>query len=189
MKSLATAVLLGAVLSHVPAFAAEVEGIKLPDPVRVGDASLVLNGAGVRKRLFFRVYVGALYLQRRQADADAVLADAGPKRVAMYLLRDLGAEQLLSALKEGLSDNHSAEQLARLGPQVRQLERIFNAVKAAKSGDVILLDYLPAAGTRVVVNRDEKGTVPGADFSRALLRVWLGEKPVDALLKKAMLGG
>ena len=190
MKSILIAILAGALLSHIPVFAAEVEGIKLADKVRVSDAGpdLVLNGAGVRTRVFFRVYVGALYLQRKQEGTDAVLADAGPKRVAMYLLRDLTAEQLLSALKDGLASNHSPEQLAKMESQVRQLEGIFNAVKAAKSGDVILLDYLPGAGTRVTINQDNKGTIPGEDLYRALLRIWLGEKPVDASLKKAMLG-
>jgi len=72
---------------------------------------------------------------------------------------------------------------------VKQLEGIFNAVKAAKTGDVIVLDYLPGAGTRVTVNKDNKGTVAGEEFNRALLRIWLGNQPVDATLKKAMLGG
>jgi hypothetical protein len=191
MKSILTAVLAGTVLLHVPVFAAEVEGVKLADKVRLSDAGpdLVLNGAGVRTRVFFRVYVGALYLQQQQTGADAVLADAGPKRIAMHLLRDLTAEQLFSALKDGLASNHSPEQLVKMEPQVKQLEGIFNAVKAAKSGDVILLDYLPGAGTRVTINQDNKGTIPGEDFNRALLRIWLGEKPADGSLKKAMLGG
>ena len=171
------------------AFAAEVEGVKLADKVQVGGAELVLNGAGVRTRVFFKVYVGALYLQKKANATEAVLADAGPKRIAMYMLRDLGAEQLLSALKDGLGSNHAPEQLAKLEPQVKQLEDIFNAVKAAKSGDVILLDYLPGAGTRVTVRGDDKGTIAGEEFNRALLRVWLGEKPADSALKKAMLGG
>lgn len=191
MKSILIAILAGALLSHGPAFAAEVEGVKLADNVRPSEAGpeLVLNGAGVRTRVFFRVYVGALYLQRRQTGADAVLADAGPKRIAMHLLRDLTAEQLFSALKDGLASNHSPGELAKMEPQVKQLEGIFNAVKAAKGGDVILLDYLPGAGTRVTINQDNKGTIPGDDFNRALLRVWLGEKPADGSLKKAMLGG
>jgi long-chain acyl-CoA synthetase len=191
MKSILAVTLAGALLSVAPAFAAEVEGVKLADKVRQSDAGpdLVLNGAGVRTRVFFRIYVGALYLQKKQTDAGAALADPGPKRVAMHLLRDLTAEQLFSALKDGLASNHSPEQLAKMESQVKQLEGIFNAVKAAKSGDVILLDYLPDAGTRIVINQDNKGTVPGEDFYRALLRIWLGDKPVDASLKKAMLGG
>jgi hypothetical protein len=72
---------------------------------------------------------------------------------------------------------------------VKQLEGIFNAVKTAKPGDVILLDYVPGSGTRVVVNGEAKGTVAGEEFNRALLRIWLGDQPADASLKKAMLGG
>jgi hypothetical protein len=116
------------------------------------------------------------------------LGDAGAKRIAMHMLRDLDAEQLFSALNDGLKKNHAPDQLAKLEPQVKQLEEIFNAVKAAKKGDAILLDYLPGAGTRVTVRGDDKGTIAGEEFSRALLRIWLGEEPADASLKKAMLG-
>ena len=168
--------------------AAEVEGVKLEDKVQLGGSELALNGAGVRTRVFFKVYVGALYLQKKSGTTEAVLADAGAKRVAMHMLRDLEAEQLFSALNDGLKKNHAPGELAKLEPQVKQLEAIFNVVKAAKSGDVILLDYLPGACTRVTVRGDDKGTIPGEEFNRALLRVWLGEQPADASLKKAMLG-
>ena len=189
MKSILAVMLAGALLSLAPAFAAEVEGVKLADKVQLGGVELALNGAGVRTRIFFKVYVGALYLQKETGSADAVLADAGPKRVAMHLLRELGSEQLFTALKEGLADNHSPDQVAKLEPQVKQMEKIFFAIKSAKKGDAIMLDYLPRAGTRIILNSEEVGTVAGVDFYRALLRVWLGDKPVDASLKKAMLGG
>lgn len=133
--------------------------------------------------------MGALYLQQKKTSAAAVLADAGAKRIAMHLLRDLTAEQLFSALNDGLKNNHAPGELARIEPQVKQLEGIFNAVKAAKTGDVVAIEYLPGTGTRVVVNGEARGTIPGEEFSRALLRIWLGERPADASLKKAMLGG
>jgi long-chain acyl-CoA synthetase len=171
------------------AFAAEIDGVKIPDRVTLGKADLVLNGAGVRTRAFFRVYVGALYLPQKTTSAQAVLAEAGARRVAMHMLRDLTAEQLFSALNDGLKANHAPADLAKLEPQVKRLEAIFGAVKAAKTGDVIQLDYVPGAGTSVTVNADGKGTIPGEEFNRALLRIWLGEQPADAALKKAMLGG
>ena len=189
MRYVLAGILAGTLFSLSSAFAAEVEGVKLADKVQLGGSELALNGAGVRTRVFFKVYVGALYLQQKANATEAVLADAGPKRIAMHLLRDLTAEQLFSAFKDGLGNNHSPEQLAGLEPQVKQLEGIFNAVKAAKKGDVILLDYLPGAGTRVTVRGDDKGTIAGEDLNRALLRIWLGEKPADSGLKKAMLGG
>lgn len=188
MRTVLAATALGLGLAAGPAVGAEVEGVKLPDNVQVGGAELALNGAGVRTRVFFRVYVGALYLQKKSGSADAVVGDAGAKRIAMHMLRDLEAEQLFSAFNDGLKKNHAPDQLARLEPQVKQLEAIFAAVKAVKKGDVVLLDYLPGAGTRVTVRGEDKGTIPGEDFNRALLRIWLGESPADAALKKAMLG-
>ncbi|MFN7085768.1 MAG: chalcone isomerase family protein [Burkholderiales bacterium] len=171
--------------------AAEVEAVRLADRIRVSEAGpeLVLNGAGVRTRFVFKVYVGALYLQRKMAAAAEVLNDTAPKRVAMHLLRELSSDQLLSALNDGLKNNHTPEQLAAFEQQIRQLEGIFGAVKAAKAGDAILLDYLPEHGTRITVNGDTKGIIPGFGFNQALLRVWLGASPADADLKKAMLGG
>ena len=189
MKSVLTGMVLGLSLAAGTAFAAEIEGVKLADKVQVGGSELALNGAGVRKRFFVRVYVGALYLQKNAGSTDAVLGDAGAKRIAMHMLREVEAEQLFSALNDGLKKNHAAGELAKLEPQVKQLEGIFNAMKSAKSGDVILLDYLPGAGTRVTARGEDKGTIAGEEFNRALLRIWLGEQPADASLKKAMLGG
>ena len=191
MRSVLTCLIAGAWLLVGPAYAAEVEGVKLADRVRLsdGEPELVLNGAGLRTRVFFRVYVGALYLRAKTGNTQAVLSDNGPKRVAMHMLRDLSAEQLFSAFNDGLKANHAPADVAKFEPQVKQLEGIFNAVKAAKSGDTILLDYVPGAGTRVVVNGNVKGTIAGDEFNRALLRIWLGDQPADAALKKAMLGG
>lgn len=173
------------------ASAAEFEGVKLADSVRVSDAGpdLVLNGAGLRTRVFFRVYVGALYLTKKTTMANAVISDDGAKRVALHMLRELSSDQFVSALEDGLKNNHSAEQLAKLDAPTRQLRAIFDAVKTAKTGDVIFIDYLPGAGTRITVNGAVKGAIPGEDFNRALLRIWLGDSPADGDLKKGMLGG
>lgn len=180
-----------AAIAATPATAAEIEGVKVPDRVRVSEAGpeLTLNGAGVRTRVVFKVYVGALYLAQKRNSAVAVLTDGGAKRVALHLLREITAEQLFSALGDGLRNNHAPDQLAKLEPQIRQLEGIFAQVKAVKSGDVVVLDIAPGAGTRLTVNGEARGTVAGDEFSTALLRVWLGDKPAEESLKKAMLGG
>lgn len=175
--------------------AAEFEGVKLPDNVRIseGGTELLLNGAGLRKRLLFRVYVGALYLQKKTGAANAAVNDAGAKRVMMHMLRDVPAHQFADALEDGLKNNNPPEDLVKLEAQVKQLRAVFDAVKVAKSGDVILIDYLPGSvsggGTRVTINGTVKSTIAGEDFNRALLRVWLGDKPADSDLKKGLLGG
>ena len=62
--------------------------------------------------------------------------------------------------------------------------------KNGKKGDVIHLDFAPGTGTQVVFNGKPRGKpIAGDDFYRVLLRIWLGDSPVDTRLKRAMLGG
>ena len=171
------------------ALAAEVAGVKVEERVKLGSSELQLNGAGIRTRLFFKVYVGALYLPERKSSATQVLALRGAKRVSMALLRDLTARQLTDALEEGIRANSSEGELAALKERIDALVATMNEIGSAKEKTVISLDFLPESGTRVTVDGEARGKpVPGEDFFVALLRIWLGEKPVDADLKKAMLG-
>ena len=171
--------------------AAEVAGVKLEDRLRLAPngPELVLNGAGIRTRAIFKVYVGGLYLTEKKGSPAEVLALGGPKRVAMTMLRDLSAQQLSEALAEGIRNNSTAAEQESLKARIDELLAIMNALGEAKKGDVILLDFLPDAGTRMVMNGQPRGKpIAGEDFYRALLRIWLGDKPVDGDLKKAMLG-
>jgi len=171
------------------ALAAEVEGLKVDERVRIGSADLQLNGAGVRTRLIFKVYVGALYLPEKKSSATEVLALGGAKRVSMTLLRDLTARQLTDALEEGIRANSSEAELATLNDRLGAFIATMNEIGSAKKKTVITLDFLPDSGTRVTVDGGARGKpVPGEEFFAALLRIWLGDSPVDANLKKAMLG-
>jgi long-chain acyl-CoA synthetase len=167
--------------------AAEVGGVKLDDKVSVGGRELVLNGAGIRTRVMFKVYVASLYLPQRSADPSAVLA-AGPRRIQMNLLRNLSPDQLVDALVEGLSENNSAQEMAAVKSQTDQLVAIMKAFKEVKEKDVVTLDFVDG-GTKVSLNGEPRGTIPGEPFNKALTKIWLGDKPVQGDLKKAMLGG
>ena len=178
-------------VATIGAYAAEVGGVKLEDKLRLipTGPELVLNGAGIRTRAIFKVYVGALYLSEKKTAANDVLALAGPKRVSMTMLRDLTAQQLSEALAEGIRNNASAAEQEALKGRIDELLGIMDALNEAKKGDAILLDFLPESGTRVMVNGRPRGKpIAGEDFYRALLKIWLGDKPVDGDLKKGMLG-
>lgn len=174
------------------ALAVQVEGVNVAEEMAAAEGlpALVLNGAGVRKKFVVKVYVGALYLAAKQNDANAIVTDAGAKRMAMHVLREeLTSDQLISALNEGLTANHSADEMKALDAKVQEFNAVMKSVGDVKKGGVIAIDFLPAQGTRVTVNGEIKGTVAGDEFSRALLKVWLGAHPVDAALKAKLLGG
>ena len=173
-----------------PSFAAEVAGVKLEDKDRVANSDLVLNGAGLRKRAFFQVYAIGLYLAEKKAAAADAVGAPGPKRVAIHMLRDVGADQFTDALMDGMKDNHSEAEMKAFEPRVKQLAGIMAEMKEAKEGMRITLDWLPAAGTQVTVEGKLAGApIAGEDFYRALLRIWFGDNPVQAALKKEMHGG
>jgi len=173
--------------------ATEMEGVKFDERVYVaqGLPELSLNGVGVRRKLIVaKVYVAALYLQQKKISADAILSDTGPKRVAMHVIQDeIAAEELIAMLHDGLAANNPAPELAPLEKRIRDLAGMIQQVGKINQGGVILLDYLPGIGTRVTINRVPRITIPGEDFNRALLRIWLGDRPVDGRLKNALLGG
>jgi hypothetical protein len=169
--------------------AAEVSGVRLDDKVQVESRDLVLNGAGLRKRFVFSIYVIGLYLPEKKSDAAAVLQLAGPKRAAIHMQRDVGAEQFTESLLEGLKPNVSEAEYKAFEPRLKQLMDVIAEIKEAKKGMSIAIDWTGTA-TRLAVNGAPVGKpIPGEDFYRALLRIWIGDKPVQDDLKKALLGG
>jgi len=183
------ACLVFALYLGTPALAAQLAGVTLADKVSVGGHVLMLNGAGVRIKVFFKIYVGSLYLPQKVGDLAGVLA-RGPRRIQMNLLRDLTSEQLVGALVGGLNANNSPAEMAAVKEPADELVRILTAFKDmdVRARDVLTLDFVDG-GTKVALNGETRGVIPGAAFNNALTRIWLGDKPADGDLKKAMLGG
>jgi hypothetical protein len=183
-----TTVFLLGLLAAFAAFAADVAGVHLEDKTQVESRELVLNGAGLRKKFVFNVYVLGLYLPEKKNDAAAVLQLAGPKRAAIHMLRNVKADDFTEALVDGLRENHSEADFRKLEPRVKELADIMAEVKEAKKGMAIALDWT-GSETRLLVEGKQAGRpIAGEDFYRALLRIWLGEHPVQDDLKKALLG-
>lgn len=170
------------------ASAAEVGGVKLDDRVNVQGTDLVLNGAGLRKRFVFDVYVAGLYLTQKRTDPAAAVALPGNKRVAIRMLRDVGADTFSSALTDGVRANHSDAEFGKLEPRLRELSATMATLKEAKKGMAFSLDFAGSQTQLVVEGKPVGRPIAGDDFYRALLRIWLGDKPVQEDLKKALLG-
>lgn len=192
MKSAITLYLSAALLIATGASLAqtiELEGVKLEPTAKVGATTLQLNGAGVRTRVVFKVYVAGLYVPQKSNNAATLLADKGARRVAITMLRGVDADAFVKALNDGLHNNHTEAQLAAMKPQIDALNAILISAGEVKKGDVIHFDYLPDIGTRTTLNGRALGNVIAGDaFFTAVLRTWLGDKTSDAGLKKGLLG-
>jgi len=185
MRLIYPAPMLMFVLLAAPAAAKEVAGVQVPEAATVNGAALVLNGAGVRTRFFVKVYAGALYLPSRQTTAAAAIAAPAPKSVRLHIVHDISADRLSAALNDGFAENNTPAELERLKERIQQFAALIPAVR---KGDVVRLDLLSEGTTEAWINDAKRGTIAGADFQQALVKIWLGEKPVDKTLKQAMLG-
>ncbi|MDE2305751.1 MAG: chalcone isomerase family protein [Gammaproteobacteria bacterium] len=182
--------LIAGLLLIAPAFGATVDGVTVADSARVGGATLQLNGAGRRTKYFFNVYVAALYLRARTATAAVALADPGPIRLSMTLMRHLSASQLVDALREGIARNADAAALARTRADLEALVATMRAIGGADRGDLITLDFLADGSTVVGLDGRPRGRpIPGREFQRQLLSIWLGADPVQGDLRRELLGG
>jgi len=147
---------------------------------------LILNGAGIRSKFVFDIYIGGLYLEEKQTTTHAIYNAGGQKSIRMHFLYgEVSQEKLVSSWNDGFESNNSEEELKKLKPRIDQFNDFFISVK---KGDSIHLNFSPSRGTEVVINNTNKGTIKGHDFFTAVLKIWLGDEPADEDLKAAMLG-
>jgi len=173
-------------LVGLPVHAKEIAGVMVQETIKTADGTtLILNGAGIRTKFFFDIYIAELYMQHPSSSAEAVVADSGAKQIVMHFLySEVSKEKLVDAWNEGFADNTGADELTGLQGRIEQFNAFFVAVK---KGDVITLAYAPNTGTTVTIAGVEKGVIEGKDFNDALLRIWLGKEPVTSSLKKELL--
>ena len=173
----------------VRAQSTEVSGVKFNNKVTVAATALQLNGAGTRYKAIFKVYSAALYLPNKATTPEAVLAAPGPKRMHVVMLRDIDANELGKLFTRGMQDNSSREEFAKSIAGTLRLSEMFAAKKRLATGEQFTVDFIPGQGTIIAVNGQVQGEpVKEPEFFGALMRIWLGPSPADALLKNALLG-
>lgn len=166
--------------------AKDISGLTLTEQLQLAGQTLTLNGAGIRSKFVFDIYIGALYLKLTTNDPQQAINMPGPKRVLMHFLYDeVEKQKLTDGWTEGFENNLTQQEFLKLKPRLDNFNSLFVTVK---KGDEILLDYEPDKGTSVIINKQLTGTIKGEDFNRALLKIWLGDEPADSDLKSAMLG-
>lgn len=186
----AAALALGALLASAPpASAREVAGVKVGEQAVVAGVPLVLNGAGVRYKAVFKVYVAALYVPSKTESTDEAIAVQTPKRLAVTMLRDIDATELGKMFTHGIEENLDRRSLARLLPGIVRMSQVFSDQKTLRQGDGFEVSWVPATGMLVSINGRSIGEpIREPEFFQALMRIWLGANPADWKLKEALLG-
>jgi hypothetical protein len=169
--------------------AIDVGGLKFDDTVKVGGKELKVNGAGIRTRIVVKVYALVLYLPEKKDTPAGVLDSPGPRRFSLGLLREVTGDDLGQAFIAGITANTDKTERSKFVNQLTQFGEAFVNIPQGKKGDVITVDWIPDTGTVMFLNGKPIGE-PMKDiaFYNAVLKIWLGDKPVDSSLKPQLLG-
>lgn len=164
----------------------KVGGVVLPANYKVQEHNLVLNGAGVRDRLWIDLYAAGLYLSEKNSNAETILNADKPKSLRLHIVSKLiSSSKMVDAVTEGFENSTNGN----TAPIQREIDMILGFFKEdIEKNDVFDLVYVPGKGVVAYKNGQEKGVVPGKDFKKALFGIWLSNRPADDGLKNDLLG-
>lgn len=165
----------------------EVAGVTMPGTMELSGENLVLNGAGLREKVVFDLYVGGLYLNAKSTDAQSIInADENMAMKLHIVSRFVSSSKMTDAVDEGFDAAMDGDTSA-LEDKIETFKGFFS--DKIVEGNIFDIAYIKGKGSVVFKNGKEIGVVPGLDFKKALFAIWLGEDPADEDLKEDMLKG
>ncbi|MDP2370408.1 chalcone isomerase family protein [Rhodoferax sp.] len=167
----------------------EVQGIKFEEATELRGTKLQLNGAGTRFKGPFKVYAAGLYLSKKSASLDEVIAAPGPKRLTVTMLRGIDSRELGKLLTRGIEDNMGKAEMSKLIPGLIRMGEIFATEPPMVTGDNFMIEWIPGQGSVITVRGKVKGEpFKEPEFFKALMSIWLGPSPAYWKLKDELLG-
>ena len=193
LRRIVSALVLGCAVSGAWANV-DVSGVSLEDTVTVGGVPLHLNGAGYRKRGYFKIDVTAIYLQTKQTSLEAVENAPGVKRVQLVIQQDVTGSQASRYFLIDFEASATPAEFAKLITEVSQVGDIYSSLPKIKKGDVVTMDWIPGKGVIATLNGNiltpHGSPTPYMNnelLSKVMLRMYIGGK-TPAELHDNLLG-
>lgn len=161
--------------------------VTLPAKLTFNEKNLVLNGGGIRSKLFFKLYTIGLYLPSKSSDVKALLSSDEMIAVRFEITSDMiNSENMSEAINEGF-DKSTDGNTKVLRTRIDNLLKTFSS-EPIVPGNIFELVYVSGKGTEIYKNGTLKTTIQGKDFKQAVFGIWLGDNPINGGLKKDLLG-
>jgi hypothetical protein len=193
LRRIVSALVLGCAVSGAWANV-DVSGVSLDETVTVGGVPLKLNGAGYRKRGYFKIDVTAVYLQQKLTSLEAIENTPGVKRVQLVIQQDVTGSQASRYFLIDFEASATPAEFAKLITEVSQVGDIYSSLPKIKKGDVVTMDWIPGKGLIATLNGNQL-TPHGAPspyinselLAKVMLRMYIGGK-TPAELHDNLLG-
>lgn len=165
----------------------QVGDVTLPNTMSIEGTKLVLNGAGIREKMWFDLYSGGLYLGAKSSDENAILASDATMAIKLHITSKLiTSSKMISAVNDGFKASTNGN-VAPMASKIAKFTSFFNEEIVA--GTIFDIANIKGKGVVVYRNGEQKGMIEGDEFRKALFGIWLGADPADEDLKAAMLKG
>jgi len=162
------------------------KGITFPDHVVVEGTDLTLNGIGLHKATFLKVdvYLGALYVAATSRDPISLIDSDSPQQLTLHFLRNVN----VSVVRDQWTKDFTHVVPDRPASLMQRVATLNSWLADIKSGQRLTFVRQPGEGIKVFIGGVLKGLVPGDDFSRVFMSIWLGAAPPSAGLRAGLLG-
>jgi Chalcone isomerase-like len=167
----------------------EIEGVTVPRKITFEENELMLNGFGVRSKMWLDVYVQALFLSNLSQDPKNIINGESLMAIRIQIISSLvSSKKLNKSLNKGLLKSVGELGMKKIEPQTKLLEKLLGS-QPIKENDFFNLIYNPL-DTSIWVYKNDKleGKIQGEEFKKAFFGIWLSDNPVDEKLKNALLG-
>lgn len=158
----------------------------LPNTITFNNQSLVLNGAGLREKLWFDLYACGLYLPKKSSDALNIVGSDELMAIKLHILSSVvSKKKLMDAFRKGIDETNNSSDVSRLKSKIDVfLSLIKNEISVDNVYDLV---YFPNKGLTIFENNKDVGTVEGLDFKKLVFNIWLAPSPVDTDLKSNLI--
>ncbi len=164
-----------------------VEGIKVEKNLTVDGKELILNGAGLREKIVFDLYVGGLYTMKKTTDGEQLVNADEPMAITLDIVSKLVTQDnMKESITEGFFESTTKKERKAIQSRIEKFIGFFN--EEIVEGNEFQISYVPGKGTMAHKNGKFLGTIEGLDFKKALFGIWLGKYPADEDLKDGLLG-
>jgi hypothetical protein len=159
---------------------------------RSGDVvHLTATGSGVRKKLVFKVYAAALYVDALAplgtVPVNTIASADIARRLVLVFLRDVDGPRLKEGMRESFET--TVWKGRKPGPELAaDLDMFFSWMDGGlKEGQTIELTYLPGEGLYVTIAGVTHPVISRPDIARGIWQNWIGLEPISGELKRDLV--
>lgn len=161
--------------------ALEIAGVAVPQIVQgdEGQGRMTLAGHAEVHRHYLPFYGVTLHLPELRPSKAVLVQGLAPCRLSLiWFANGLSAEQVRAYFRERFEIAADDEALGRAKPRIDQL---LGMLPGTSRGRTFSFDYDPDRGMLVEVDGERLLALPGVEFNRVLLGLWLGEAAEDGV--------